>query len=104
MADKLFNLELLDVKADRFYIVEHLATTNTDYENKTFKPMVEVRYHLRSQEARAYGDKHSAFYDRYLSTIAFDYESIENPEQWKQELQEAVTKLEAEREARKQTA
>jgi len=100
MTDKLFNLELLEVKADRFYLVEHPATINQDYENKKFAPMVEVRYHLRSKEANAYGDKHQAFYDRYLSTVAFEYEAINDVEKWKRELQVEVDKLLKEREER----
>lgn len=84
--DSLFNMDLLDLKPDRFYLVEQLQESNTDYENKTFIPRVEVRYHLRSQEAAKYGNKHQAYYDRYLSTISFSYDDINDIEAWKKDL------------------
>lgn len=84
--DDLWDVNLLEVKPDRYYLVESLSVANDDYENKKFKPKTEVRYLLRSKEAAKYGDKHQAFYDRYLSTVPFNNEYLENPELYKEEL------------------
>lgn len=86
MSGKTFDMSLLETKADRFYLVEKPTTANDDDNNKTFSPMVEVRYHLRSKEARAYGTGHSYFYQRYIDSIAFTYDDIENPEKYKANL------------------
>ncbi len=80
--DSLWNKELIDLKFDRYHLVEH-----TTHNEEDFKVQMEVRYTLRSKEANAYGDGHDAFYKRYLSTIAFSLDDIQNPEKYKVELQ-----------------
>lgn len=86
--DDLWDINLLEVKPDRFYLVENLSEKSWDRENDTkeFEPKTEVRYLLRSKEAHAYGKGHQAFYDRYLSTIPFKNTAIENPQAYKEEL------------------
>lgn len=86
MSDKTFNMTLLSTKPDRFYLVEKLETNNTDYNNKTFSPKVEVRYHLRSKERQAYGSGHSYFHDGYISSIGFSYEDLNNLDGYKENL------------------
>ena len=61
-----------------------VETTNHNEEEFTVK--VEVRYDLRSQEKRSFGDKHKAFYDGYLSTISFSYSDIYDPTNIKNEI------------------
>ncbi len=84
--DDLWDTNLIEVKPDRYYLIESLSVANDDYENKKFKPKTEVRYLLRSKEAYAYGDKHQAFFNRYLSTIAIDNEYLTNPQAYKDSL------------------
>ena len=69
MTKSLFDLNKLVLKPERYYIVETLSEKKAEGEDKNFEPRVEVRYHLRSQEAKSYGSGHDAFYKRYLSTI-----------------------------------
>jgi len=90
-SDNIWNIELLEVKPDRYYLVESLSEVriknNDNYDdNKTYKPSTEVRYLLRSKEAAKYGDKHQAFYDRYLNTIAIKNEYLTNPQGFKDEV------------------
>ena len=92
MTSSLWDENLIEVRTDRYYIVEGLKTANDDYDNKTFKPDVCVRYHLRSKEANAYGAKHDAFYKRYLETISFSYEELEDEDKYKSELIASIMK------------
>jgi len=90
-SDNIWNIQLLEVKPDRYYLVESLSEViiknNDNYDdNKTYKPSTEVRYLLRSKEAAKYGDKHKAFYDRYLNTIAIKNEYLTNPQGFKDEV------------------
>lgn len=90
-SDNIWNIQLLEVKPDRYYLVESLSEViiknNDNYDdNKTYKPSTEVRYLLRSKEAAKYGDKHQAFYDRYLNTIAIKNEYLTNPQGFKDEV------------------
>lgn len=71
----------LDEKFDRFHIVE-----STRHIDENFEVQVELRYTLRSQEARKFGERHQVFYDRYLSTNKVPLTAIENPEQYKEEI------------------
>lgn len=92
--DSLWDIQLLEIKPDRYYLVESLSVANNDYENKKFKPTTEVRYLLRSKEAYAYGEKHQAFYNRYLSTVSIENKYFENPQLYKDELMKELTKQE----------
>jgi len=76
----LWNKEEVEMQLDRYYLVESLGIDNPDYENKTFKPKIEVRKHLRSKEKYAYGKCHAAFYSGYLSTIPCDVSDLDNIE------------------------
>ncbi len=91
--DSLWDVQLLEVKPDRYYLVESLSVANNDYENKTFKPNTEVRYLLRSQEAKKYGDKHQAFYNRYLSTVSIENEYLSDPQAYKDSLMKDFVEL-----------
>lgn len=86
--DDLWDVNLLEVKPDRYYLVEQLREKSWDRENdiKTYEPKTEVRYLLRSAEAAKYGKGHQAFYDRHLSTVSFKNTDIENPQAYKEEL------------------
>ncbi len=76
-----WNKEEVEMQIDRYYLVESLtADDNTEYENKKFKPKIEVRKHLRSQEKYAYGKGHQAFYSGYLATITCDISDLDNIE------------------------
>jgi len=88
----LWNKDEFEMQPDRYYIVESLTTTNSDYDNKTFAPRLEVRKHLRSKERKAYGDGHDAFYKGYLSTIGHSIEDIENVEKTKAYITEELSK------------
>lgn len=81
--NNLIDENLLIIKFDRFFLVEKPTNIGNDYDNKKFQPKVEVRYHLRSKEAKQYGAKDQRFYDRYLSTYSFLYEDLEQEEQYK---------------------
>lgn len=98
VSSSLFDLNLLELKYDRFYLIESLdEVKGVSYENKIFEPRVSVRYHLRSQEARAYGDKHQAFFDRYLNTISFSYDDLSHPNTYKEDLLKEIAKREKEK-------
>jgi hypothetical protein len=86
--DDLWDINLLEVKPDRYYLVEELSVEHWDSEKdtKTFKPKTEVRYLLRSGEAAKYGKSHNAYYKRYLSTVPIDNEYLENPQAYKESL------------------
>lgn len=72
-----------EMKPDRFYLVESLQEDKgCDYDHKTFHPEVAVHYKLRSGEAMKYGEKHSAYHKRYLSTTSFSYEALQNPDKY----------------------
>ena len=90
MSEKTFDMSLLKTKLDRFYLVEGLETKNTDsendFKNKTFSPKVEVRYLLRSAEANVYGRGHAYFHQRYIDSISFSFEDINNPKKYKENL------------------
>lgn len=70
----LWNKEEVEMQLDRYYLVESLTTDNPDYENKTFKPQIEVRKHLRSKEPHYYGKEHQG----YLSTIPCNISDLED--------------------------
>lgn len=86
--DDLWDVNLLEVKPDRYYLIEELSVKEWDSEKdtKTFKPKTKVHYLLRSGEAAKYGKGHNAYYKRYLSTIAIDNEYLENPQAYKESL------------------
>jgi hypothetical protein len=86
MSDRTFDMSLLETKKDRFYLVESLKTISEEDDKKSFSPVVEVRYHLRSAEANAYGSGHSYFYQRFIPTISFSFENIDNTEKYKENL------------------
>ena len=86
MTKSLWDVNKIDLKTDRYYLVEGLKTESSVNDEKTFSPKVEVRYHLRSKERKDYGDRHNAYYKGYLSTIAFSYDELENPDKYKEEL------------------
>lgn len=75
-----WSTEDLEDNFDRFYLVEgcHENSWNTESDKKTYEPRLEVRRLLRSAEARKYGQGHQAFYDRYLNTISFTYEDLDD--------------------------
>ena len=93
--DSLWDVNLLEVKPDRYYLVENLSQKSWDSEKdtKTFEPKTEVRYLLRSKEAYAYGDKHQAFFNRYLSTISIENEYLTNPQAYKDLILKELTEL-----------
>lgn len=95
--DSLWDIQLLEVKPDRYYLVESLSVANDDYENKKFKPKTQVRYLLRSKEAYAYGEKHQAFYNRYLSTIEIGNEYLTDPQGYKDSLIKDMAELHKEK-------
>lgn len=97
--DDLWDINLIEVKPDRYYLVEELSVDKWDSEKdtKTFKPKTEVRYLLRSKEAYAYGNKHKAFFDRYLSTIPIDNEYLTNPQGYKDSLIKDMAELHKEK-------
>lgn len=86
MEPNLWNKDEYEMKPDRYYLVEELSVDNSDYDNKTFKPQMQVRRHLRSQERRKYGTGHDAYYKGYLSTHSFSPEEIENVEEAKKNI------------------
>ncbi len=94
---EFWNLEQFELKPDRFYIAEILSTVESDdYENKTFYPNVELRYHLRSQERKAYGAQHDYFYKGYKRTMSFTYDQIND-------VDAAIENINAEYEKHKQS-
>jgi hypothetical protein len=84
--EDLWNKDLVDVKFDRYYLVESLIEKSCVDDDKLFEPCVELRYMLRSAEAHAYGSKHDAYYKKYLVTIPFTYDAIADPDLYKQNL------------------
>jgi len=93
--DSLWDIQLLEIKPDRYYLVEDLKVKNWDSEKDTkeFKPETQVRYLLRSKEAAKYGDKHDAFYKRYLTTIPIDNEYLTDPQGYKDSLLKDMAEL-----------
>ncbi len=87
-SDRLWDLNLLEIKPDRYYLVEGLVEESWDSEKdiKTYVPKTQVRYLLRSKEANKYGKGHQAFYDRYLSTISIENKYLDNPQGYKDKL------------------
>lgn len=70
----------LEEKFDRFYLVETVSNREED-----FTVSVELRYKLRSQEKRKYGDGHQVFYDGFLKTTSIKLEHLADPEAFKKE-------------------
>lgn len=73
----------LDEKFERFYLVE-----STSHREEEFTTYIELRYQLRSGEARKFGKGHQAFYDRYLSTVKVELKYIDDPETYKKIVRE----------------
>ena len=86
--DSLWDLQLVDLNTDRYYLIESLKAKSWNLEDdiKTYEPATEVRYLLRSKEANKYGKGHDAFYKRYLSTISIENKYLDNPQLYKDEL------------------
>ena len=45
MTKSLWDVNKIDLKTDRYYLVEGLKTESSVNDEKTFSPKVEVRYH-----------------------------------------------------------
>lgn len=84
----LFTRDWLEENFNRFYLVEI-----SKHREENFNVEIQLRYSLRSKEAYQYGTGHQAYYDRYISTISVDLDSLENPEKYKSEVLEEFSSL-----------
>ncbi len=86
-SDSFWSIDQYELKPDRYFLVEDVhENLEDDYDNKTFYPKIELRYHFRSKEKHAYGPKHDYFYKGYKSTTSYTYEELENVEKAKEDI------------------